>query len=114
MTCARLTSKTRHRSDPRPNHHPHDRRLDRPHHRRDHLVLKTYFLSNPGQPGVRLSRTPSCLDFMDVTLADEDTNSIPTDDEVKWTILKVLGNWAPRLSPRKLGPSFLGLNLSFP
>ena len=33
MTCARLTSKTRHRSDPRPNHHPHDRRLDHRHHR---------------------------------------------------------------------------------
>ena len=45
---------------------------------------------------------------MDVTLADEDTNSIPTDDEVKWTILRVLGNWAPRLSPGKLGPSFSG------
>ena len=44
------------------------------------------FLSDPGKPGVRslgpdvrmsLSATP-CVDLTDVTLADEDTNSILT------------------------------------
>ena len=45
------------------------------------------FLSDPGKPGVR-SLGPDvrhwvqevCEDFTDVTLADEDNNSIPTDD----------------------------------
>ena len=46
------------------------------------------FLSDPGVPGVRsmgpdvthsLHTTP-CADLTDVTLADEDSNSIPTDD----------------------------------
>ena len=46
------------------------------------------FLSDPGKPGVRslgpdvcLSVTPTpCVDLTDVTLADEDTNSILTDN----------------------------------
>ena len=46
------------------------------------------FLSDPGVPGVRsmgpdLSNSLSprlCADLTDVTLADEDSNSIPTDD----------------------------------
>ena len=46
------------------------------------------FLSDPGKPGVRslgpdvcpsLSKTP-CVDLTDVTLVDEDTKSILTDD----------------------------------
>ena len=42
------------------------------------------FLSDPGVPGVRsmgpdVRQTP-CADFTDVTLADEDSNWIPTDD----------------------------------
>ena len=46
------------------------------------------FLSDPGKPGVRslgpdvppsVSETP-CVDLTDVTLADEDTNSILTDN----------------------------------
>ena len=46
------------------------------------------FLSDPGVPGVR-SMGPDvrpsvterlCSDLTDVTLADEDSNSIPTDD----------------------------------
>ena len=49
---------------------------------------KWSFLSDPGKPGVRslgpdvcpsLSNTP-CVDLTDVTLADEDTNSILTDN----------------------------------
>ena len=46
------------------------------------------FLSDPGVPGVRsMGRdvthsltTRLCADLSDVTLADEDSNSIPTDD----------------------------------
>ena len=46
------------------------------------------FLSDPGVPGVRsmgpdVSKsltTRLCADLTDVTLADEDSNSIPTDD----------------------------------
>ena len=46
------------------------------------------FLSDPGKPGVRSlgpdvppSQTPRrCADLTDVTLADEDTNSILTDN----------------------------------
>ena len=46
------------------------------------------FLSDPGVPGVRSMgpdvrpslRTTLCADLTDVTLADEDSNSIPTDD----------------------------------
>ena len=48
----------------------------------------TLFLSDPGVPGVRsmgLGLCPSLsprgfADLTDVTLADEDSNSIPTDD----------------------------------
>ena len=42
------------------------------------------FLSDPGKPGVRSlgpDVTPrGCVDLTDVTLADEDTNSILTDN----------------------------------
>ena len=55
------------------------------------LLPLTQFLSDPGKPGVRslgpdvcLSVCPSlrdlCVDLTDVTLADEDTNSILTDN----------------------------------
>ena len=55
------------------------------------------FLSDPGVPGVR-SMGPDvtnsvqdyCADLTDVTLADEDSNSIPTDDVNK----AILGNVA--------------------
>ena len=67
------------------------------------------FLSDPGVPGVR-SMGPDvrpsvpprlCADLTDVTLADEDSNSIPTDDvngaiivnvtmwQCKWCLLVV-------------------------
>ena len=48
------------------------------------------FLSDPGKPGVRslgpdvrpsLTETPF-VDLTDVTLTDEDSNSIPTDDVI--------------------------------
>ena len=51
-------------------------------------MLPFPFLSDPGVPGVRsmgpdvrqsVSHRPFA-DFIDVTLADEDINSIPTDD----------------------------------
>ena len=53
------------------------------------------FLSDPGVPGVR-SMGPDVsprrlADLTDVTLADEDSNSIPTDD--------VLGNVAMQITP---------------
>ena len=42
------------------------------------------FLSDPGKPGVRsmgpLVRPRHCVNLTDVTLADEDTNSILTDN----------------------------------
>ena len=38
------------------------------------------FLSNPGKPGVRSMGTDVSADLTDVTLADEDTNSILTDN----------------------------------
>ena len=45
------------------------------------------FLSDPGKPGVRsmgpdvrMSVRHLCVDLSDVTLADEETNSIPTDN----------------------------------
>ena len=54
-----------------------------------HIYLSLpQFLSDPGKPGVRslgpdvrpsVTETP-CADLTDVTLADEDTNSIPTDN----------------------------------
>ena len=51
------------------------------------LVIFSKFLSDPGKPGVR-SMGPDvrnklrdvCVDLTDVTLADEDTNSILTDN----------------------------------
>ena len=52
------------------------------------------FLSDPGVPGVRSmgpDETPRvCWDLTDVTLADDDSNSIPTDDVNK----AILGNVA--------------------
>ena len=47
-----------------------------------------HFLSDPGKPGVRSlgpdvrpkQTTRCCVDLTDVTLADEDTNSILTDN----------------------------------
>ena len=49
--------------------------------------LEGLFLSDPGVPGVRSMgpdvsdsiHTRLCADLTDVTLADEDSNSIPTD-----------------------------------
>ena len=57
------------------------------------------FLSDPGVPGVRSMGPDVCpsvnprafADLTDETLADEDSNSIPTDD-VNWAIL---GNVVP-------------------
>ena len=51
------------------------------------MRLKLCFLSDPGVPGVR-SMGPDlsnyiqdvCADLTGVTLADEDSNSTPTDD----------------------------------
>ena len=54
----------------------------------DAIFVSLVFLSDPGKPGVRslgpdvrhsVPPTP-CLDLTDVTLADEDTNSILTDN----------------------------------
>ena len=46
--------------------------------------LQACFLSDPGVPGVRAmgpdGRPSVTADLTDVTLADEDSNSIPTDD----------------------------------
>ena len=61
------------------------------------------FLSDPGVPGVR-SMGPDvrpsvterlCSDLTDVTLADEDSNSIPTDDVNR----AFLGNVAMQVGP---------------
>ena len=57
------------------------------------------FLSDPGVPGVRsmgrdLSTTPFA-DLTDVTLADEDSNSIPADDVNR----AILDNVAMRVAP---------------
>ena len=51
-------------------------------------IVVFYFLSDPGVPGVRSMgldvsnslTTRGFADLADVTLADEDSNSIPTDD----------------------------------
>ena len=47
-------------------------------------IFYNYFLSDPGVPGVQSMgpdvRHTWCSDLTDVTLADEDSNSIPTDD----------------------------------
>ena len=61
-----------------------------------------YFLSDPGVPGVR-SMGPDVsqsvqdyfADLTDVTLADEDSNSIPTDDVNR----AILGNVAMQVAP---------------
>ena len=60
------------------------------------------FLSDPGIPGVR-SMGPDVsksvqhhyADLTDVTLADEDSNSIPTDDVNR----AILGNVAMQVAP---------------
>ena len=52
------------------------------------VIFIAVYLSDPGVPGVRsmgLDLCPSlttrlCADLTDVTLADDDCNSIPTDD----------------------------------
>ena len=45
------------------------------------MPLSLYFLLDLGKPGVRMSVTETpCVDLTDVTLADEDTNSILTDN----------------------------------
>ena len=48
-------------------------------------ILLFVFLSDLGKPGVRslgsdVTESATCWDLTDVTLADEDTNSIPTDN----------------------------------
>ena len=60
------------------------------------------FLSDPGVPGVRsmcLGLCPSVTrlfaDLTDVTLADEDSNLIPTDDANR----AILGNVAMQVAP---------------
>ena len=57
------------------------------------------FLSDPGVPGVRsmgpdVSDTPFA-DLTDVTLADDDSNSIPTDDVNR----AILGNMTMHVAP---------------
>ena len=67
------------------------------------IVNISRFLSDPGVPGVRLwvlmSVRPSLQDYFadltDVTLADEDSNSIPTDDVNR----AILGNLAMQVAP---------------
>ena len=66
-------------------------------------VIQLIFLSDPGVPGVRSmgpDLTPSihtrlCADLTDVTLADEDSNLIPTDDVHR----AILGNMAMQVAP---------------
>ena len=67
------------------------------------LPIFIIFLSDPGVPGVRsvcpdvcasVTHTPFA-DLTDVTLADEDSNSIPTDDDNK----AVLSNVAMQVAP---------------
>ena len=65
--------------------------------RRNHFF--NWFLSDPGKPGVRslgpdVRHTPFA-DLTDVTLADEDSNSIPTDDVNR----AFLGNMAMQEAP---------------
>ena len=66
------------------------------------LISKCIFLSDPGVPGVRSMGPdvrPSPQDYFadltDVTLADEDSNSIPTDDVNR----AILGNLAMQVAP---------------
>ena len=51
---------------------------------KQHVCHHQLFLSDPGKPGVRSMgpdvRPRPCADLTDVTLADEDTNSILTDN----------------------------------
>ena len=57
------------------------------------------FLSDPGVPGVRSMGPDICprlfADLIGVTLADEDSNSIPTDDVNR----AFLGNVAMQVGP---------------
>ena len=62
--------------------------------------MSKLFLSDPGVPGVRSMGPDSeterlCADLTDVTLADEDSNSIPTDDVNR----AFLGNVAMQVAP---------------
>ena len=66
------------------------------------MHCQNYFLSDPGVPGVRSMGpdvTQSIQDYFadltDVTLADEDSNSIPTDDVKR----AILGNVAMQVTP---------------
>ena len=67
-----------------------------------YLLLKS-FLSDPGVPGVRsmgpdVSQSVSprlFADLTDVTLADEDSNSLPSDDVNR----AILGNMAMQVVP---------------
>ena len=68
-----------------------------------YCIHSHFFLSDPGVPGVRSMgpdvsksvHTRPFADLTDVTLADEDSNSIPTDDANK----AVLGNVAMQVAP---------------
>ena len=67
------------------------------------MLSLVFFLSDPGVPGVQsmgLSLCPSVTargfaDLTDVTLADEDSNTIPTDDVSR----AFLGNMAMQVAP---------------
>ena len=70
------------------------------------VIVHTFkdFLSDPGVPGVRsmgpdvthsLTHYKTSADLTDVTLADDDSNSIPTDDVNK----AILGNVAMQVAP---------------
>ena len=60
------------------------------------MPLSLYFLLDLGKPGVRMSVTETpCVDLTDVTLADEDTNSILTDNVNR----AILGNVAMQVAP---------------
>ena len=59
-------------------------------------VIQNRFLLDPGVPGVRPSVTPTPFaDLTDVTLADEDSNTITTDDVNS----AILGNVAMQVAP---------------
>ena len=67
------------------------------------IILGIFFLSDPGVPGVRsmgLGLCPSlttrlCADLTDMTLADEDSNLIPTADVNR----AILGNVERQVEP---------------
>ena len=84
----------------------------------------TQFLSDPGKPGVRSlgpyvrhSLPPRHFaDLTDMTLADEDTNSILTDnvnamqvmqtgDQCKFATIASGASWLPNLQPIQMVPS---------